>query len=406
MPDRHLDGVLRFGRFLRNRGLPVTPGRMLDLVAAIPECDLGTPNDLFLAGRALLVDRMEDLAIYDAAFRDFWKPSLAGGAREASPHALPHAGAPAAEETEAPPITRAEPGEPKSRRFSKPVPSPPIDSEPGRGEGAGKLSYSPEESIHDKELQALTPDEIRRARRVLAEMRWTVTSRRSRRLIRAQGGDRVDWRRSLRRNVRHGGVLLELDRQRPKTVRRPVVAICDVSGSMDRYTRPILHFIHTMASGFGRTESFVFGTRLTRVTRLLQSRDADRALLRVSGEVKDWSGGTRIGESLRVFNRRWSRRVLGRGAVVLVVSDGWDKGDPLLLRTEIARLQRRCHRLIWLNPALEPGSDRPVPLGMRAAAPFVDDLLPARRLQDMQELSRLIASLKPGRPPRGRRAEL
>jgi uncharacterized protein with von Willebrand factor type A (vWA) domain len=216
----------------------------------------------------------------------------------------------------------------------------------------------------------------------------------------ARNGDEVDWRGSLRRNVRHGGVLLELDFQRAKTVRRPVVAICDVSGSMDRYTRPILHFIHTMASGFGRTESFVFGTRLTRVTRLLQSRDADQALLRVSGEVKDWSGGTRIGESLRAFNRRWARRVLGRGAVVIVASDGWDKGDPGLLASEVARLQRRCHRLIWLNPALQPGGERPVPVGMRAAAPFVDDLLPARRLEDMAELSRLIGALRPGRPDR------
>lgn len=400
MPDRYLDGLLRFGRFLRRRGLAVTPARMCDLVAAVPECDLRTPDDLFLAGRTVLVDRFEDLSIYDQAFRDFWKPSLAGGVRDVSPHALPHTGAPAAEETEAPPITRAEPGEPRSARFGKPVPSPPIDAEEGQGQGAGKLSYSPAESIHDKELQALTVEEIRRAKRLLAEMRWMVTSRRSRRRVRSRKGDHVDWRRSMRRNVRHGGVLLELAHQRSKTVRRPVIAICDVSGSMDRYTRPILHFIHTMASGFGRTESFVFGTRLTRVTRLLESRNPDQALLRVSGEVKDWSGGTRIGESIRLFNRRWSRRVLGRGAVVIVVSDGWDRGDPELLATELARLQRRCHRLVWLNPALEPLADRPVPVGMQAAAPYVDDLLPARRLEDMAELSNLMAALRPGRPAR------
>lgn len=404
MPERYVDGLLRFGRFLRRRGLPVTPGRMLDLVAAVPECDLTTPGDLFLAGRTLLVDRMEQLAIYDAAFHDYWKAALAGGAREVSPHALPHTGAPAAEETEAPPISRAEPGEPKSRRFGKPVPAPPVEAEPGEGEGAGKLSYSPVESLHEKELAALTAEEMRRARRMLAEMRWAVTSRRSRRLVAAAAGERVDWRRSMRRNVRHGGVLLELDRQRPKVVRRPVVAICDVSGSMDRYTRPILHFVHTMAAGFGRTEAFVFGTRLTRVTRLLEGRDADRALVRVSGEVRDWSGGTRVGESLRIFNRRWSRRVLGRGAVVLVVSDGWDKGDPSVLAVEVARLQRRCHRLVWLNPALSPSGERPVPVGMRAAAPFVDDLLPARSLEDMSELSRLLASLRPGRPARRARS--
>ena len=169
---------------------------------------------------------------------------------------------------------------------------------------------------------------------------------------------------------------------------------------MDRYTRPILHFIHTMASGFARTEAFVFGTRLTRVTSLLQGRNADRALIRVSSEIKDWSGGTRIGESIRTFNRRWSRRTLRRGAIVIIVSDGWDKGDPHLLQTEMARLQRRCHRLIWLNPAHDPSGVRPIPIGMRAARPFVDDLLPARNLDDMAELNRLIGSLKPGRPAR------
>lgn len=400
---RFLHGLLHFGRFLRARGLAVTPGRMMDLARAVPACDLSSPVDIHLAGRVVLVDRMEDLPVYDRAFRDFWSPQTSDGAPEAAPHALPHVGVPSPQETDAPPITRAQPGEPRSRRFGKPVPAPPIDSEAGQGEGAGKLSYSPAESIHERELALMTPDELRRARRLLAEMRWSVASRRSRRLIRATNGRRVDWRRSLRRNTRHGGVLLELEHQRPKTVQRPVIALCDVSGSMDKYTRPILHFVHTMSAGSRRTEAFVFGTRLTRVTRLLRGRDADRALARVSAEVKDWSGGTRIGESLRAFNRRWSRRVLGRGAVLLIVSDGWDKGDPALLEAEMARLQRRCHRLIWLNPALKAPSAIPVPVGMRAAMPFVDDLLPAGRLEDMAEVSRLLASLRPGRATRSRR---
>ena len=401
MPDgNHLHGLLLFGRFLRGRGLPVTPARMMDLARAFPECDLLSYRDVFLAGRVILVDRMEDLPIYDAAFIDFWRPQTADGAPEAAPHALPHVGSSAPEDSVAPPITKAEPGEPRSRRFGKPVPSPPIDADPGEGDGAGKLSYSPTESIHERQLATLTTDEIRLARRVMAEMRWNVANRESRRLVNSRLGSRVDWRRSFRRNVRHGGVLLELEHQQPKTVQRPIVTLCDVSGSMDKYTRPILHFVHSMASGSHRTESFVFGTRLTRVTRLLGGRDADDALQRVSVAVTDWSGGTRIGESLLAFNRRWSRRVLGRGAVVLIVSDGWDKGDPVLLQTEIARLQRRCHRLIWLNPAFDTTGRSPVPLGMRAALPFVDDLLPARNLADLAELGRLISSLEPGRPVR------
>lgn len=398
--DAYLAGLLKFGRFLRGRGLPVTPARLMDLTNAIPECDLVTHHDLFLAGRAILVDRMEDLPVYDAAFVDFWRPQTRDGAPEAAPHALPHVGAPAPNESEAPPITRAEPGQARSRRFGKPVPAPPIDADPGEGDGAGKLSYSAAETLHERELASLSADEILLARRVMAEMRWSVANRESRRLVRDRSGDRVDWRRSFRRNVRHGGVLLELEHQDAKTILRPIVAICDVSGSMDKYTRPILHFVHSMSTGSRRTESFVFGTRLTRVTRLLGGRNADQGLQRVSAEVKDWSGGTRIGESLRTFNRRWSRRVLGRGAVVLVVSDGWDKGDPVLLQVEMARLQRRCHRLIWLNPAFDSSGQRPVPLGMRAATPFIDDLLPARNLEDIAEVGRLISSLRPGRPVR------
>ena len=398
--ERLLEGLLHFGRHLKRRGLPVTPERVMILAQAVPQCDLTGPIDLFLAGRAILVDRVEDLATYDEAFFSFWKPHVSSGAPEVSPHALPHVGVPAPTETESPPMTRGRPGEPQNRRFGKPIPAPPIDADPGKGEGAGKLSYSPVESIHEKELPALTGEEIQLARRMLAELRWDVASRRSRRHVRSLHGKRVDWRRSLRRNAKHAGVLLELEHREPKTVMRPVVAICDVSGSMDRYTQPILHFVHTMTRGLSHTESFVFGTRLTRVTRLLAGRDADRALVRVSGEVKDWSGGTRIGESLLAFNRRWSRRVLGRGAVVLIVSDGWDKGDPLLLRQEMARLQRRAHRLVWLNPALDLSGERPVPLGMRAALPYVDDLLPARNLQDMAQLNRLLRSLKPGRPVR------
>ena len=401
MPEgTFLNGLIHFGRFLRLRGLPVTPARLMDLSRSMPECDLSSYHDLFLAGRVILVDRRDDLPIYDEAFIDFWRPQTADGAPEAAPHALPHVASSAPQDSNAPPITKAEAGEPRSRRFGRPVPAPPIDAEPGEGDGAGKLSYSAAESVHERELALLTTEEIRLARKVMAEMRWNVASRESRRLIRSRIGARVDWRRSFRRNVKHGGVLLELEHQDPKTVLRPIVALCDVSGSMDKYTRPILHFVHAMSSGSRRTESFVFGTRLTRVTRLLQGRDADRALIRVSAAVTDWSGGTRIGESLLAFNRGWSRRVLGRGAVVLIVSDGWDKGDPVLLQTEIARLQRRCHRLIWLNPAYDTTGERPVPLGMRAALPFVDDLLPARNLADMAELGRLISSLLPGRPPR------
>ncbi len=274
------------------------------------------------------------------------------------------------------------------------------ESEGGRGEGSGLLSWSEDELLRAKDFGALTPEELRACRRLLAQMHWRMAQRRSRRLVRANKGRYIDWRGSFRRNVGHGGVLLELQGQRNKVVRRPLVVIADVSGSMDRYTRPVLQLVHTMRAGHGRVEAFVFGTRLTRVTRHLRCRDPDAALQVMSESVMDWAGGTRIGDSLKSFNRIWARRVLGRGCVVIIVSDGWDRGDPQKMTTAMRSLQRRCHRLVWLNPAMGGPSVRPVPLGMRAAIPYIDDLMPARNLNDLASVGALLEGLDGSRPAR------
>ncbi len=182
--------------------------------------------------------------------------------------------------------------------------------------------------------------------------------------------------------------------------------LCDISGSMSLYSRLLLHFVHTVSNGLTNVETFVFATRLTRITRQLARRDVDEAIQDVTRSVQDWSGGTRIGDSLRTFNFRWARRVLGRGAVVLIISDGWDRGDVRILADEMARLQRNCHRLIWLNPLLGQQDYRPVTAGMRAALPYIDDFLPANNLDSLFALGRALEAIDDRRPPlRGQRSD-
>lgn len=200
--------------------------------------------------------------------------------------------------------------------------------------------------------------------------------------------------------MRHGGELLDLSVRGPKLKRRQLVLLCDISGSMDRYTRLLLHFLHSLESSNERVEVFVFSTRLTRITRALQKRDPDAAISSVAGRVHDWSGGTRIGEALHTFNRRWARRVLGHGAIVMIISDGWDRGDPRLLAHEMERLQRASYRLIWLNPLLGSANYEPLTQGLVAALPYVDDFLPVHNLASLEALAILLNQIQEGRPDR------
>jgi hypothetical protein len=229
---------------------------------------------------------------------------------------------------------------------------------------------------------------------MMGELSWDLGKRRTRRLI-AGDGDRLDLRRTWRRNLKYGGELLELAHRRPKDKPRSLVLICDISGSMERYTRMLLHFIHSIAGGPGQTEAFLFATRLSRVTRYLNHRGIDQALTEVSRAVPDWAGGTRIGEALKTFNYRWARRLHLGSAVVLIVSDGWDRGEPELLAREMTRLRRSCHRLIWLNPLLGSADYQPLAQGIRIALPHVDDFLPVHNLNSLRTLARHLNHLGP-----------
>ena len=246
-------------------------------------------------------------------------------------------------------------------------------------------AYSANAMSRTKDFAAFTPAELAEARRILARLPWRLGRRKTRRWER-KGGTSIDLRPTLRQSLIRGEII-ELTYRRRRSAARPVVVIADVSGSMERYSRVLLHFVYGLARNARQVESFVFSTTLTRVSRRLAEPGASGELTRVIRDVHDWGGGTRIGESLHVFNARWARRVMRHGPVVLIVSDGWDRGDPALLRREVARLSRSCRRLIWLNPLLGSPGYEPLTRGLLAALPFVDDFLPAHNLSSLEQVA-------------------
>jgi uncharacterized protein with von Willebrand factor type A (vWA) domain len=250
----------------------------------------------------------------------------------------------------------------------------------------GLRTWSDGEGFAGRDFAAFTPEERAAARAALSRLMWNPGERRTRRWIRGRG-PRVDLRRAIAGSLRTGGDVIQLPRRKRRVRPRPLILLCDVSGSMESYSRMLLHFAHTLTQRHQRVETFVFSTRLTRITTALRASGADAALTAVSGSVTDWSGGTRIGGAVREFHQRWARRVLHRGPVVLLISDGWDRGEPEELRQQIARLQRSCHRLIWLNPLIGTADYAPLTRGLQAALPYVDDFMPARTLANLTDLA-------------------
>jgi uncharacterized protein with von Willebrand factor type A (vWA) domain len=288
-----------------------------------------------------------------------------------------------------------EPLEP-AERPDPTVPEPPTDRP------VALRTYSPQETFLQKPFDQFTPSQLEEARALLLRLRWQVALRRVRRTrsTRRPGGQRPDLRASLRRSLRSGGELTRLSWRAPRRKPRPLVILGDISGSMDRYARLLIQFLYAVRRGRRDVEVFVFGTRLTRITPDLAHRDLDEAMRRVAGHVLDWSGGTRIGAVLHAFNRTWARRVLPHGAVTLIVSDGWDRGEADLLAAELARLQRRSFRLIWLSPLLGLPGYQPLTAGIEAALPYIDDFLPAHNLASLTDLAARLAHLEQRRPVR------
>jgi uncharacterized protein len=398
--------ILDFGRFLWELGLDIGPGRMVEVIETLPLIDIGVREDFYTFLKVSLVSKREQLATFDDAFAYFWlarsmpTTDLPPGAQMrrrslALPaHRMPEQDKAQERLTLAPSSQQRHPQAriAEARRERQ-------EDEEENSERTG--TYSHEELLRRKDFEEFTYDELQEAQALMARLRWRLGLRVTRRLRSARHGHALDLRRTLRESLRSGGEPITLRRREFRRKPRPLVIICDISGSMSLYSRLLLHFVHTVSNGLSNVETFVFGTRLTRITRQLARRDVDEALALVTKSVQDWSGGTRIGESLRAFNRRWSRRVLGRGAAVLIISDGWDRGDVRILGEEMARLQRNCHRLIWLNPLLGLEDYRPVTAGMRAALPYIDNFLPANNLDSLIALGKALEAMSDDRPVRG-----
>ncbi|MEM7051624.1 MAG: VWA domain-containing protein [Acidobacteriota bacterium] len=362
---------LAFGRLLRQLGMEVGPEAVGSVLEALPLVGLARRSRVRTAARAVLVGRAEEIELFERAFDLFWSPAL-----------LPDLG-------------RLELRLRRARRWELAVAGGEKSPSEAPEVAAAMPSASRREALRRRDFASLTESEAAAVRRWLSELPITIAPRRSRRLESWPRGSQVDLRESLRRSRRTAGEVLALARRRRRARPRPVVALVDVSGSMAVYSRLLLCFLYALGGGprrrtMARVESFVFATRLTHVTRDLRRAHPDEALARAAGRVPDWSGGTRIGEILGEFNRRWSARVLGRGALVLVVSDGWDRGSPEVLRREVARLKRRCHRLWWLTPLLGTPGYQPLTRGLREILPLCDRFLPAHDLASLEDLAELL----------------
>jgi uncharacterized protein len=373
-----LRNILWFGRLLRAAGLDVHTGRLIDAVRGLQLVGLAARDDVRHALRTALVHRREDLDRFDGAFDLFWRRHDPD--EESSElHSL---------------------GERPRRvvlKSAAPVLASVAPNDGAESDQASELTgavqtYSAREVLRVKDFARFTPAEIADARAVMRDLDWRVGRRRTRRWAPGRGRA-LDLRRLIRRNMKHGGEPLDLPKRMRKEKPRPLVVIADVSGSMERYSRMLLQFVHLLVRRRSNIEAFLFATRITRVTHCLSAARIDDAVGGVARAVADFGGGTRIGDAVRRYNRQWGRRLIAHGPVVLLVSDGWDRGDPELVGKEVARLHRACHRLIWLNPLLGSPAYQPLTRGMQAALPHVDDFLPVHNLVSLEALAAHLNSL-------------
>lgn len=371
-----LHRLIGFGRYLRSTGLPVGTGRILSFCRAATVLDPLDRTDLWLAARSTLVSRPEDFALLDEAFdRYFGTERVEQIPEESRPPATKH--------------TRRRDQEitPDSKIVAAARWSPDEGQEETEGEAAIRIAASDAERLQTKDFAELSEEERRAALARIRRMAVVTPSRPSRRYRQAREGDRFDLRRTLRRSLRTEGEPFHRAWKKRQTRRRPLVLILDVSGSMAPYSRPLVEFAHAAAKAGRRVEVFCFGTRLTRITRPLKTRHPDQALAAVGATVTDWEGGTRIGDSLKELLDRWSSRTALRGSVVVLCSDGLERGDPAVLSSQMTRLARLAHRVLWLNPLKGSPRYEPLARGMAASLPFVDVFLPGHNLESLEALA-------------------
>lgn len=379
---RLVANLMHFARALRAAGLPVGPGKVIDAVAAVEAVGITDRRDFYWTLHAVFVNRPDQRLIFDQAFHVFWRnPDLL---KKMMGLVLPEMRVESESEDGAEMLRRlaealhpggSEPGEPQEEKI----------------EFDAAMTFSDRERLRGMDFEKMSLEELARAKAAIARMRLPVQDIPIRRFRPDPRGARADLRATLRAALRSGGII-ELKRKSRRVRPPPLVVICDISGSMSRYSRLFLHFMHSVTNDRDRVHTFVFGTRLTNITRYLKYRDVDLALERVGEAVTDWSGGTRIGHCLAEFNRLWSRRLLGQGAIVLLITDGLDRDAGMGLAREMDRLHRSCRRLLWLNPLLRYEGFEPRSLGMKAMLPYVDEFRPVHNLDSLEGLIAVLSA--------------
>lgn len=380
------DNIMHFARVLRDTGLPVGPGQVLDALDAAALGGLGTKEDFYWTLHAMFVKRREHKALFDQAFHVFWRrPKMIEQMMQLLFQQVRVEG-------------HAKKKQAGQRRlanamFQEREGQSSRERPPGEIEIEGEYSASADEVLRARDFEQMTAEEEAKARAAIARMRLQRRAVKMRRFEASSRG-RADLRRTLRRSMRSGGAMIDLQHKRPRTHEPPLVVLCDISGSCATYSRLFLHFLHALKNDRDRVTVFVFGTRLTNITRELDRRDVDEALDKVSGAVKDWSGGTRIGRTLKEFNWKWGRRVLSQGAHVLIMSDGLEREDTEELAHEMARLKRSSKRVVWLNPLLRFKGFEASAAGIKAMLPFVDEFRPVHNLESLEDLARALTYSK------------
>ena len=392
-PDqgRLVENLMFFARTLRAAGLPIGPGRIIEALRAVEAIGVGRRDDFYWTLHSVFVNRQDQRPLFDQAFHVFWRnPKLL----ERMMAMLLPSLTPGGEDLD----NREE----LSRRLAEAL-------QVGRATGDGNdgeipeeeevefdaaMTYSDRELLQAIDFEKMSTEELASAKRLVSGMQLPIMALPTRRFAPDPHGRRIDMRATLRAQLRSGGVPA-LRRRNPRRRHPPLVIICDISGSMSRYSRIVLHFMHAVTNDRDRVFSFLFGTRLTNITRMLRHRDVDIAADRVAEKVQDWSGGTRIGHCLAEFNAKWSRRILGQGAIVLFISDGLDRDSGEGLTREVERLHKSCRRLIWLNPLLRYDAYEPKSLGAKAIMPHIDDFRPIHNLASLADLTSVLA--RPGR---------
>jgi uncharacterized protein len=380
--------VMHFARLLRRAGVPIGPAEAIAAQNALTRIDIGNRTEARTALRTTMIHRREHRDVFDQAFNLFWRDPTA--AEQAAAMAL--LDAQKDKKLERPP--------PASRRVAEafaPKRDPKATTEDEPPVQDAVLTVSDQDRLQQMDFEAMSADEINNAKREIRRLVLPMDLRRTRRRRADPSGHTVDLRRTLRENLRQGGEILSIARSRPVTRPPPLVVFCDISGSMGRYAQILLHFLHAVTNDRDRVHVFLFGTRLTNITRQLRHRDPEVAFQMISHVVPDWSGGTRIGEAVAAFNHLWARRVLGQGAVVLLITDGLDRDGAVGLSEAMDRLHRSCSRLIWLNPLLRWSGFEPKSMGIRAMLPHVDEFRPVHNLASLRTLVDLLSRPAPPR---------